>query len=62
MMEWRKNRLAELKASAANNRRRSPTKRHYGRVERVDANGYLDAVEKVGSETIVVVTIYDDSV
>lgn len=59
---WRKNRLAELKTGNATTRRQSPSKRKYGRVEIVDAGGYLDAVERVSSETIVVVTIYNDKV
>lgn len=59
---WRKNRLAELKGGNATTRRQSPSKRKYGRVEIVDAGGYLDAVERVCSETIVVVTIYNDKV
>src|SRR5690606_18545502 len=62
MAVWRRNRLAELKAAVSNNRRLSPSKRHYGRVERVDASGYLDAIEKVGRDTVVVVCIYNDSV
>ncbi|KAI5807088.1 thioredoxin-like protein [Geopyxis carbonaria] len=57
---WRKNRLAELRTGQATTRRQSPSKRKYGRVEAVDAVGYLDAVEKVSPETIVVVTIYND--
>lgn len=57
---WRKNRLAELRLGAATQRRRSPSKRKYGRVENVDAAGYLDAVERVSPETVVVVTIYND--
>lgn len=59
---WRKNRLTELKTGIATTRRQSPSKRKYGRVEVVDAGGYLDAVERVSSETIVVVTIYNDKV
>ncbi|PUU80782.1 thioredoxin-like protein [Tuber borchii] len=57
---WRKNRMQELRTGQSNTRRRSPSKRKYGRVEVVDAVGYLDAVERVSSETIVVVTIYND--
>ncbi|KAA8896094.1 thioredoxin-like protein [Sphaerosporella brunnea] len=57
---WRKNRMQELRTGIATQRRQSPSKRKYGRVEKVDAAGYLDAVEKVSSETIVVVTIYND--
>ncbi|TGZ84882.1 thioredoxin-like protein [Ascodesmis nigricans] len=57
---WRKSRMAELREKSAATRRRSPSKRKYGTVEEVDAAGYLDAVDKVGPETVVVVTIYND--
>ena len=59
---WRKNRMAELRTGIATQRRQSPSKRKYGKVEIVDAVGYLDAVEKVSPETVVVVTIYNDKV
>jgi hypothetical protein len=62
MREWRKHRIRELQTFDPRARRRSPSKRKYGRVEVVDASGYLDAVEKVGPETVVVVAIYDDEV
>jgi hypothetical protein len=54
--------MQELRTGIATQRRQSPSKRKYGRVETVDAAGYLDAIEKVSSETVVVVTIYNDSV
>ncbi|KAI9655189.1 MAG: hypothetical protein M1829_000685 [Trizodia sp. TS-e1964] len=62
MEMWRKHRMSELKGSAENQRTRrlSPSKRKYGRVESVDALGYLDAIEKVSRDTIVVVCVYDD--
>lgn len=60
MVQWRKNRMAELKAAAATTRKQSPSKRSYGRVEPVDANGYLDAIEKVSKDTVVVVVVYSD--
>ncbi|KAI9768218.1 MAG: hypothetical protein M1840_005048 [Geoglossum simile] len=60
MREWRKYRLKELQTFDPRARRRSPSKRTFGRVEVVDASGYLDAVEKVGPETVVIVAIYDD--
>ncbi|KAF8454299.1 thioredoxin-like protein, partial [Terfezia claveryi] len=60
MIQWRKNRMAELKAAAASTRKQSPSKRSYGRVEPVDANGYLDAIEKVSKDTVVVVVVYSD--
>lgn len=59
---WRKNRMQELQKASTQTRRRSPSKRKYGTVEEVDAAGYLDAIEKVSSETVVVVTIYDEEV
>lgn len=59
---WRKNRMQELRTGQATTRRQSPSKRKYGHVEAVDANGYLDAVEKVSSETVVVVTIFNEEV
>lgn len=54
--------MQELQAASTQTRRRSPSKRKYGTVEEVDAAGYLDAVDKVSSETVVVVTIYDEEV
>ncbi|KAI9796094.1 MAG: hypothetical protein M1833_006516 [Piccolia ochrophora] len=60
MQRWRKTRLTELKSSSSSSRRQSPSLRHYGHMETVSAVGYLDAIEKVGKETVVVVCIYDD--
>lgn len=62
MVQWRKGRMAELKAAAAATRRKSPSKRNYGKVEAVDAVGYLDAIEKVPKDTVVVVAVYSDTV
>lgn len=64
LQRWRHERLAELKAQGQqrDGRRQSPSMRRYGRVTTVDAVGYLDAIEKVGRETVVVVCIYDDEV
>lgn len=59
---WRKNRLQELRTGVATTRRQSPSKRTYARVEAVDAAGYLDAIEKVSAETVVVVLIYNNEV
>ena len=36
--------------------------RRYGKFDEVDALGYLDAIEKVGRDTIVVVFVYDSEV
>lgn len=60
MQTWRANRLQELASqSHAPQRRQSPSRRTWGTFVEVDANGYLDAVEKVPDETVVVVMIYD---
>ncbi|KAI9793856.1 MAG: hypothetical protein M1816_007108 [Peltula sp. TS41687] len=63
IQRWRNERLSELRGVSGQqprSRRQSPSMRRYGRVETVDAVGYLDAIEKVAKETIVVVCIYDD--
>ncbi|KAJ5558551.1 hypothetical protein N7535_008766 [Penicillium sp. DV-2018c] len=57
MRKWRMSRMQELQGK--NNRRPSPRGRRFGTVDTVDAVGYLDAIEKVTSETVVVVCIYD---
>ena len=65
MNKWRANRLDELinlKEQNMMGRRRSPSKRKYGLVQTVDPVGYLDAIEKVHADTVVVVLIYDDEV
>lgn len=56
-------RMQELQAQGnGSNRRVSPRRRMYGYVEDVDAVGYLDAIEKVSGDTVVVVCIYDPEV
>ncbi|KAJ5874278.1 uncharacterized protein N7529_002708 [Penicillium soppii] len=57
LRKWRASRMHELQNR--NSRRPSPRGRRFGSVETVDAVGYLDAIEKVTSETVVVVCIYD---
>ena len=60
MRQWRQNRLQELtERNNASARRKSPSQRTWGTVEDVDANGYLDAIEKVKDDVTVVVCIYD---
>ncbi|KAI9718403.1 MAG: hypothetical protein M1812_004124 [Candelaria pacifica] len=60
MRTWRQSRLAQLNVRPEPPRRKSsPSKRSYGWLETVDAIGYLDAVEKVPADTVVVVCIYD---
>lgn len=60
MSKWRASRMQELQNR--NNRRQSPRGRRFGSVETVDAAGYLDAVEQVNPDTVVVVCIYDPQV
>ncbi|KGO60504.1 hypothetical protein PEX2_086860 [Penicillium expansum] len=57
LRKWRQSRMHELQGR--NDRRPSPRGRRFGSVETVDAVGYLDAIEKVTSDTVVVVCIYD---
>jgi hypothetical protein len=65
LQQWRESRRQELEQEAKNNirsRRTSPSLRMFGRMDTVDALGYLDAIEKVGRETVVVVFVYDHEV
>ncbi|KAL2156322.1 hypothetical protein VTH82DRAFT_1067 [Thermothelomyces myriococcoides] len=60
--QWREKRRRELEEESkkpVRNRRTSPSIRLYGRFDQVDALGYLDAIEKVGRDTVVVVFVYD---
>lgn len=62
--KWREERRKELERDGSDirNRRTSPSVRRFGRFDEVDALGYLDAIEKVGRETVVVVFVYDADV
>ena len=62
MARWRKKRLQELqgKAEMRQSRNPSPSQRQYASLTTVNAEGYLDAIERVPSDTVVVVYIYDD--
>lgn len=65
LQQWRETRRLELENEAKNSprsRRTSPSPRLFGRFDNVDALGYLDAIEKVGRETVVVVFVYDHEV
>ncbi|KAL2864718.1 phosducin family protein [Aspergillus lucknowensis] len=57
MQQWRQSRMQELQTQKA--RRPSPWRKYYGSVDTVDAVGYLDAIEKVPSDQVVVVCLYD---
>jgi hypothetical protein len=61
---WREARRKEImrEGNDIRNRRTSPSIRRYGRFDEVDALGYLDAIERVGRETVVVVFVYDAEV
>jgi hypothetical protein len=60
MQQWRQSRMQELQSQKT--RRPSPWRKHYMSVDTVDAVGYLDAIEKVPSDQVVVVCIYDPEV
>ncbi|OAA55554.1 Thioredoxin-like fold protein [Niveomyces insectorum RCEF 264] len=60
LAQWRESRRRELEdetraGAHIRTRRTSPSVRIFGRFDTVDALGYLDAIEKVGRETVVVV-------
>lgn len=61
---WRQQRRMEIQKEGGDirNRRTSPSVRRFGRFDEVDAMGYLDAIEKVGRDTVVVVFVYDPEV
>ncbi|KAJ3491738.1 hypothetical protein NLG97_g5543 [Lecanicillium saksenae] len=62
LSEWRESRRRELESAAnraVRTRKTSPSVRIYGRMDEVDAMGYLDAIEKVSRDTTVVVFVYD---
>lgn len=65
--QWRASRKLEIAREVGNGndirtRRTSPSVRRYGRFDEVDMLGYLDAIEKVGRDTVVVVLVYDHEV
>jgi hypothetical protein len=71
MQRWRANRLRDMAAGQGRGARamqqqqqrdRSVNGGRYGSLVAVDALGYLDAIEKVGRDTVVVVFIYDEQV
>lgn len=61
MRKWRETRMQELQNRSLG-RRYSPRRKMYGFLETVDAEGYLDAIEKAPSDATVVVCIYDPDV
>lgn len=64
MRAWREARLRELQnvGERIRSRTNSPSRRIYGNMPLVDGEGYLDAVDKTASGTVVVVFVYDTEV
>ena len=64
MRTWRESRMQELQTAGSDirTRRQSPSKRRFGNCDVVDALGYLDALDKLPPDTMVVVCIYDNEV
>lgn len=60
MRKWRESRMNQLQGR--NMRRSSPRRKRFGGVDTVDAAGYLDAIEQVTADTVVVVCVYDPEV
>jgi len=61
---WRQGRLKELQNGGYESgiNKSGKSRRSYGGLTTVDGEGYLDAVEKSGPSTVVIVYIYDDMV
>lgn len=64
MKQWREARLRELQNAGQRMRSRtnSPARRIYGNMPAVDGEGFLEAIEKVSRDIVVVVFIYDPTV
>lgn len=64
MDKWRQSRLRELQSGGYGSKMhsRGKSRRLYGGMPTVDGEGYLEAVEKSPSDTVVIVYIYDDMV
>lgn len=64
MSRWRQGRLKDLQNGGYESgiHKSGKSRRSYGGLTTVDGEGYLDAVEKSGPQTVVIVYIYDDMV
>ncbi|KAF9894583.1 hypothetical protein FE257_006469 [Aspergillus nanangensis] len=57
LRQWRESRMQELQDRSL--QKPSPRRKLYGAVDTVDAVGYLDAIEKVPADAVVVVCVND---
>lgn len=63
MSKWRQNRLREMQVGGLGKTTGSRDKRKwYGHLTAVDGEGYLDAIDNVAADVVVLVYIYDDMV
>ena len=64
MRQWRQSRLRELQNGERESRmhQRTWSGRYWGGLTTVDGQGFLDALEGAGADTVVAVYIYDDYV
>lgn len=62
MARWRQRRLQELSDKKFGRSGSPGSRRTWGTLTKVDAEGYLDAIEQVSDRTVVVVFIYDHAV
>jgi hypothetical protein len=62
LQRWRQNRLKEMQRRGGSPKSAAGGAPKYGNLTAVDAEGYLDAIEKVARDVVVVVFIYDDRV
>lgn len=64
MEKWRRSRLRDLQNGAWDSKVQTngQSKRLFGGLTTVDGDGYLEAVDSAGPDTVVVVYIYDDKV
>lgn len=62
MARWRQRRLQELTERRFGRNVSPGSRRTWGSLTKVDAEGFLDAIEQVGENVVVVVFIYDHAV
>lgn len=65
MARWRQSRIKDMQQSGSRESKmhlNGKSRNAYGGIATVDGEGYLDAVDKSGTDTVVVVYIYDEYV